>query len=561
MTEKELDGLLVRREGNRLEFKESRNGMPKSLFDTVASFLNKEGGIVLLGVDDDGTVSGIEPGKLEHLKKEIITSSNNPQVLNPPFILSPREIEKAGEKLLYLKIPVSSQVHTHKGIIYDRENDSDLRILDNGRKGEVFFRKRTQYTENTIYPALRESDFKKSLFDRSRALIRSRRVDHPWLHESNHNLLRLAGLHRRDFQSGKEGYTLAAALLFGKDEVIQSILPAYKVEAFVRIENQDRYDDRLTLRTNLFDTYSELMGFVRTHLPDKFYLEGEQRKDLRDLIFREVIANIIVHREYTSAEATNIILHSDRIETKNPNKARFRGYLHPDYFQPFPKNPLISKFFIELGWAEEIGSGVKNIHKYLPIYADGNLPVFIEEDSFRIEIPVRGHKIGEKRTQVIEFLNLGQEEIPESVQANLSNIAINRKLAKMDGESDFIYHLAVSWINESRKLDGLRMFTGKKLPSIEEWKDTRKEEKEHKKFGSRLVILISILIRSLDECSMDDLLRFLNYNSRSTFLKNYFNSLLKNGLIEPKYKDRLKHRDQKYIITTKGKRLLGGFPI
>ena len=46
---------------------------------------------------------------------------------------------------------------------------------------------------------------------------------------------------------------------FGKDETIQSLLPAYKVEGMLRKENLDRYDDRINppLRTNLIDTYLE----------------------------------------------------------------------------------------------------------------------------------------------------------------------------------------------------------------------------------------------------------------------------------------------------------------
>jgi hypothetical protein len=34
---------------------------------------------------------------------------------------------------------------------------------------------------------------------------------------------------------------------------------------------------------------------------------GDQRIDLRDLIFLEVIGNAVVHREYTSALFTNLI--------------------------------------------------------------------------------------------------------------------------------------------------------------------------------------------------------------------------------------------------------------
>jgi len=56
-------------------------------------------------------------------------------------------------------------------------------------------------------------------------------------------LLQTAGLWRRDLQTGNAGYTLAAALLFGKDETISNILPHYKTDALVRINDTDGYDD------------------------------------------------------------------------------------------------------------------------------------------------------------------------------------------------------------------------------------------------------------------------------------------------------------------------------
>lgn len=64
---------------------------------------------------------------------------------------------------------------------------------------------------------------------------------------SNEDLLKSAGLYKRDVQTGKSGYTLAAILLLGKDEVVLSSLPHHKTDAIVRVENTDRYDIRVNL--------------------------------------------------------------------------------------------------------------------------------------------------------------------------------------------------------------------------------------------------------------------------------------------------------------------------
>ena len=55
-----------------------------------------------------------------------------------------------------------------------------------------------------------------------------------------------ANLYRIDLSTGEEGFTLAALMLFGRDEIIQSALPYSKVDCVVRRVNTDRYDDRFT---------------------------------------------------------------------------------------------------------------------------------------------------------------------------------------------------------------------------------------------------------------------------------------------------------------------------
>ena len=42
------------------------------------------------------------------------------------------------------------------------------------------------------------------------------------------------------------------------------------------------------------------------------------------------------------------------------------GALTPDTLKPFPKNPSICKFMIQIGRFDELGSGMRNLAKYLP---------------------------------------------------------------------------------------------------------------------------------------------------------------------------------------------------
>lgn len=70
------------REGFTLEFKEAADTLPRSFFETVCAFLNLDGGLIVLGVADDGTVTGVVPVAVDRLKAEIASLSNNPNKLN-----------------------------------------------------------------------------------------------------------------------------------------------------------------------------------------------------------------------------------------------------------------------------------------------------------------------------------------------------------------------------------------------------------------------------------------------------------------------------------------------
>lgn len=362
--------------------------MPGNLFETICAMLNRDGGDILLGVSDRGNILGVDESVVSKMITDLVNLSNNPQKLDPPFILFPQVYDISGRKVIHIQVPASSQIHKTGKIIYDRSNDGDFKVEQAHRIAEMANRKRNHYTEGIIYPALRMEDFKQDLFSKVRNLIRSNNPAHPWLGLDDRQMMEISGLWKKDYMSGQEGFTLAAALLLGKDGVIQQIIPHYKIDALVRINNVERYDDRVYIQANLVEAYEQLMDFVNRNLPDKFYLEGDRRISLRTTIFREIVANLIIHREYTNAAPATFIIYADRVETENANNPHGEGPIDPANFVPFPKNPLVAKFFIQLGRVEELGSGILTTSRLAKEYADKGKAVFIEGGTFTTIIPL-----------------------------------------------------------------------------------------------------------------------------------------------------------------------------
>lgn len=282
MTEKEIQNILNQGEGVTVEFKSAGKELPKNLFETVCAFLNRNGGTILLGIGDNKKVTGIDPARAETLCKDFASLSNNPNKIDPVFLLYPEVVTFQGKKLVHVFVPASSQVHKTGGKIFDRSVDGDYWVKSDEQIRQLYLRKSSYFTESTIYPFLKESDFKQGILERVRKIIKVNRPAHPWNELTNDEFFKTAGLYRRDMQSGTEGFTLAVLLLFGSDEAIQSALPHYKIDALVRKVDQDSYDDRENIKCNLIDAYDRLLDFTEKHLPDKFYMIGDQRISLRE---------------------------------------------------------------------------------------------------------------------------------------------------------------------------------------------------------------------------------------------------------------------------------------
>lgn len=249
---------------------------------------------------------------------------------------------------------------------------------------------------------------------------------------------------------------LAAILLFGTESSIATFIPSYRIEAIYRnkthdyfnqnrLEDNTRYDDRITIRANLITAYESLMTFVMKYLPEKFYLEDgtTQRGDLRSNIFREIIANLLVHREYTSPFAGSLEIFSDRVITKNHTRfiPSFKtGSISLDDLESCTKNPLLVKVFRELGWVEELGSGSRNIKKYAPLYFKNSSVEIKNEENFIFSITYRDITIDTESKSVngdSKGVNTGNRSVNEySKGVNGGSKGVNDRDRSVNEEDD-----------------------------------------------------------------------------------------------------------------------------
>lgn len=400
-----LDALKGKHENETIEYKEAKEEVLKEIYPTVCSFANREGGIIFLGVDDDGNIKGVNPDKIEQMKKNFVTVMNNNNKITPPMYLSIEEMDIQGEKVLYIQVPNDSSVHRLNGNrIYDRNEDADIDITDNTNSvAELYQRKQQDYTENRIYPYISEEDFDIHTIEKFKDQFKKRSGENKFEGLSVKEFMKSLSLHKKDYSTNEEGYTLASVLLFGKSSTINSIIPYYCIDLWERKGNE-RYTDREIVRCNLIEAYDKIMNFVRNHISDKFYLENDVRINIRNVLFREIVVNMLVHREYSNPGIATLSIEPNKIVVKNVNKPIHPGMITSPDIAPYPKNPNITHVFMLLGLVEHLGSGIGKIFEYTKKMYNSEVKIQ-NMDEFIVTIPITAEEsLTDNEIKLLEYV-------------------------------------------------------------------------------------------------------------------------------------------------------------
>lgn len=398
------------------------------------------------------------------MKKDFTTAINNSNKINPPMYLVPEDYEIDGKKIIYIRVPEGTQVRRLNGRIFDRTYEGDIDITDNAELVyKMYARKQSTYFVNKVYPNLGLEFLDFDVIKRAKKLAMGRVDNHAWIDMNEEEILRSLGLILTDSDTGKEGITLAAILLFGKDSTIMSVLPQYKTDAIYRVKNMDRYDDREVIITNLIDSFRRLMDFGKKHLNDVFVLDGDQSVSARDKILREIISNILAHRDYSSAYSAKFVIEKDNIYTENSNLPHGHGELQLNKFKAFPKNPAISKVFREIGYADELGSGMRNTNKYTKLYSGGT-PAFIEDNIFQITIPidnVANLRVGPTAAEIITRNVVDNQKMSDMLSDKMSDMLGD----KLTGKEKVFLEILIKQLNEDKYVTTTVMSNITRIPS------------------------------------------------------------------------------------------------
>ncbi|MDD4191358.1 MAG: ATP-binding protein [Mangrovibacterium sp.] len=231
-----------------------------------------------------------------------------------------------------------------------------------------------------------------------------------------------------------------------------------------------------------------------------------------------------------------------------------------------------------LGLADEIGSGIRNMHKYLRVYS-GARPSFTEGDSFVSVLPMHAFQVQDKYPLYLGLAQISEDELGAERIGILKDVSLNLDFKDITSHYDLALTLIRKWSKNSEKLHQLRFEELKKVGgSSQKSGELQKKsalivsdlkESLSKKVGSssqksgellkkRSRIILSSLLLALVPVNIETMVGTLGYKSKDRFRDDYLNPLKNNGLITYTIPEKANDPYQAYLITQRGKDFLGG---
>ena len=101
MTTDQIKTLLAIGENTEIEFKQSQTKLARSVYESICAFLNRRGGHVVLGADNNGKVLGVSEESLQEQLDTLVKDMNNPQLFKPTYYLDFHPLKVDGLNLIH----------------------------------------------------------------------------------------------------------------------------------------------------------------------------------------------------------------------------------------------------------------------------------------------------------------------------------------------------------------------------------------------------------------------------------------------------------------------------
>ena len=348
----ELQDLIAVGESDRVEFKSSIAG----IYRAVAALLNTMGGVVLVGVTDDGTVIGVEePGSVAASVERELRHN-----IAPPAAVSTTVQSHEGRDVIVIDVPKGHDgPYVVNGSIYVRRSASTQPATHVEINSLLSPAAKTRWERRPCLGATLGD------LDEERIRTVAQKARERWGlrdEEAGSPMDVLQALHLARGETIFNG----AVVLFGHRP--SSFFPQVRVRAASFLADREMADNRV-LDGNLFDLLDQSMGFLLRALPVRSEIPKDQieRKDSLAIprhVLREALLNAFVHRDYDSyTGGISLVIRDNALEIWN--SGQLPDGMTLDALRTGrasrPGNPDIAHVVFLRGYIERLGLGTQLI--------------------------------------------------------------------------------------------------------------------------------------------------------------------------------------------------------
>jgi ATP-dependent DNA helicase RecG len=378
-------------ESETVEFKKSISDF-NGILATVSAFSNTRGGVVLIGVDDDGEVIGVKIGRrtLEDIVNKIAQNTN------PKIYPEVKVIDLKGKHIVEIRVSERTDKPVFAcGVAYRRVGRSNVK-MDRDEIVNLLRRTYEVSYEDIELASIEDIDLDKVKAFMAKA--RNTRLSTPPSNE--YTTLKSLGLINR-------GVRIAALLLFGKNP--QSNIPWATVKIGKFISGKERPIIEREIYGDLVEqierSYVEILSLIRREVK----INGVLRRDLYEYpleAIRELIVNAVTHRDYSIKGPIYVKIMEDKIVIENPGGLP-SGITVEDLKKPHRsilRNPKIANILYIMGYIEKWGIGTLQVLEKCILNGNGE-PIFTSNNVFRAEIKSRYRgNMDENEDKVINYI-------------------------------------------------------------------------------------------------------------------------------------------------------------
>lgn len=370
MNKNELLKIINDGENSQVEFKLG-NITSEELAITIISFLNLQGGIVLLGVNDNGGIEGIQ----DDIDKNMNTISQICQSkVHPPIIPILDIVHVEDKRVICVTLEKGTQkpyylIKNEKIVFYIRVGTTSR--LASPEQIAILYANHP-FVHHDVIPV---NGMTSEYIDERRVrnyFLNIRKLSEKTYNEQKENLCINSRIMKKVGDS--VFCTLAGALLFGNQP--GSFVPSAGLGC-VAFEGKTKdyqmldkkfYDaplfsyekDGITMEHGILELS---MQFVKSNTKTRTKMVGIKREEFPQYpkeVLREAITNALIHRDYSlQGGQIQLLIFSDRIEIHSPG--RLPNTLSIDMIKngaSYARNPVLVKFAENFGYVEHLGLGI-----------------------------------------------------------------------------------------------------------------------------------------------------------------------------------------------------------